>query len=198
MNNYSIEIPGLAAAIANAPVQPKHAGLLSAIRLFEDLGGTHLVTNRGDAYLQRRKVLAPDGTVIAEDHEAWIAAELAKDGGRFARTQDRLKGLGYLLTRCEINTLFIVEDRGGPADNFIQLEVDVEDEFIDRKMLSYAWSTPSSLYELVNAAESGERFHDDARVRYSPSVYRLRRAFSAAAFLREAQTVEEAARASLA
>src|SRR5579871_3138538 len=114
MKNYSIEIPGLAEAIAATAVHPKHADLLATIRRHEDLAAARLVTNRGDSYLGRRKVLAPDGTLIANDHEVWIAAELEKDGGQFARTQNRLKGLGYFLTQCEINTLYIVEDRGGP------------------------------------------------------------------------------------
>lgn len=195
MNTYSIEIPGLADDIAKAPLLPKHVGLLAAMRRHGDLIGAWLVTTRGDAYLSRRKVLAADGTLVADDHEAWLAGELEKDGGSSFRTFARLKDLGYLLTRCDITTLYLVEDYGGPADNFVQIEVDVEDEFVDRKAFTYAWGrTPASLSELVEAAENGQQFQDGERVRHRPSSYRLRRAFNAAAFLREAQSVEEAAR----
>jgi hypothetical protein len=48
----------------------------------------------GDIYLSRRKVLLGDGTVVHDDHAAWLAEQLQFDGGNAKATHARLVPLG--------------------------------------------------------------------------------------------------------
>lgn len=192
---YELTIEGLAADIASATVEPKHAALLRAIRKHSELVDARLATHRGDAYLSRRSVLDAAGAVVAEDHEAWLASELQRDGGHAPKTKARLRELGYQLTECAIATLYIVHDRGGRQDNFVQLEVNVEEEFVDRRLFAandWMRRRLEDLSDMVRDAEDGERLDAAARPRHRPPAYRLRRVFDAGEFLREAAVHERA------
>lgn len=105
------------------------------MRAFDPLTRVHLVAQRGDAYLQRRKVLDAQGRIVSDDHEAWLCEQLEADGGRASSTYERLKSAGYLLSKCGITTLYLVHDCGtNDESNFVQAEVDLEDEWTDRPL----------------------------------------------------------------
>ncbi|MEO9228458.1 MAG: hypothetical protein ABI216_05840 [Devosia sp.] len=156
-----------------------------------------LATSRGDAWLVRRKVLSSDGALVHDDHEAWLRLQLEQDGGDADKTYRRLKGEGYLLTRCEITNLYLVHDQGTSEQaGFVQVEVDVEDEYVDRKLLSdYLWSTPSDLRDLLNA--EGDELQGDARRRFRPAAYNLRKVTDVAAFVEAAHALEVQRRESM-
>ncbi len=196
---YALDLEGLDATIAAVPVQPKHAGLIEALRRVPALARARLLTNRGDARLSRRKVLSAAGELIHDDHEAWLTLECASDGGNPSATMQRLRGLNHRLTECAIDTLYVVHDRGGVRhDDFVQLEVNAEDETVERRLFSSEASSwreaPRHLHDLIQEAEDGERFDGAARERYRPMGYRLRRCIDAGAFLREAAMLETAKR----
>lgn len=129
---YLIDIRGLAEAIARSEPGPAHQPLLRCPRSFEPLASVPLGTRRGDAYLVKRKVLDAQGRVVTEDHEAWLREQLEADGGRASSTYERLKGAGYVLSKCAITTLYLVHDRcTSDESNFVQAEVDLEDEWTD-------------------------------------------------------------------
>ena len=79
---YLVDIPGLPEAVAGAtpPLEPKdkHASLLKAIRRHSELSNAELVTQRGDSWLSRRKVLTAAGELVHEDHAARDAATDAR------------------------------------------------------------------------------------------------------------------------
>jgi len=59
----------------------------------------------------------------------------AADDGRAASTYERLKGVGYVLSKCHITSLYLVQDRGtGDESNFLQVEI--EDEWSDRALFA--------------------------------------------------------------
>lgn len=187
--NYEMEFPGLNDKIASLRVDPKHTSLKSLLRRQEGLEDCCLATSRGDSYLARRKVVTVHGTVIAEDHESWLAEQLQQDGGRAPTTIRRLRSLRYLLTECSLDKLYFIQDLGGPQDNFLQIEIEVLDERLDRTLFSeHDWrdSSAKELWHLVNQSEEGERLADDARTPINPPRYRLRRVVNVAAFVHEA------------
>ena len=122
-----LELDRLAATIAAVPVQPKHLGLIEALRSIPEVAHARLLTNRSDARLFRRKVLSAEGELNHDDHEAWLKLECANDGGNLSATRRRLRGLNHRLTECAIDTLYVVHDCGGARhDDFAQLTVNVE------------------------------------------------------------------------
>lgn len=196
---YSMEIAGLGDAVGNATVSSGHASLQAALRRNAPLCNAKLATTRGGSWLSRRKVLTAAGDLVADDHEAWLEVQCAADGGNAGRTLHRLARLDYRLTECEITTLYLTHDAGGPQDNFIQLTVYQEDEFVDRRMFDPAgghwWRDPKDVNDLRQASEEGPRFDNEGRRRYRPSAYRLARAVEIAAFMKEAVAVDAARRA---
>lgn len=191
---YVFDVPGLGEKVGGLDVDQKHAGLLKLLRREDVLEDCKLVTTRGDARLQRRRVLTQAGEVVAEDHEAWLAAELATDGGNVRRTASRLRPLGHTLTEIGIEDLYLVHDRGGPQDNYLQLVIAVETERSDRRLFaSNEWGEyfgDGRLHNLVNVAEGGERIADTGRTLIGRPRYRLRRVVDVAAFVKEAAAHE--------
>jgi hypothetical protein len=193
--SYELHLPGLAEEVAEATPQPaKHGALLVALRRYKgpaDLGAAKIAAIRGDSRLGRRKVLDAAGALVHDDHEAWLQAECERDGGNVRATWLRLMPLNYQLTECALTTLYIVVDRGGArADDFLQIEIYLEDEAVDRRLFypDRSWG-PKDLVELVSLAEGGTLLEADQRHRFRPPVYRLRRVVDVAHFVDEAEGV---------
>lgn len=187
--SYEVVIAGLSEMIASVPVDAKHTALTKLLCRQTELYNSRLATNRGDCYLARRKVVTREGTVIAEDHQQWLAEQLKQDGGYGPSTIRRLRPLGYFLTECAIDKLYFAHDLGGRQDNFLQVEIEVLDERLDRTLFSeHDWrdSSAKELWLLVNQAEDGERLADDSRAQIRPPCYQLRRVVHIGAFVREA------------
>lgn len=196
---YQVEISGLSEAVGRVTATPKHEVLLAAIRRLPGLEDARLLTHRDGAWLGRRRVLTASSEPVADDHRAWLEAELERDGGRAQATAERLRGLDHRLTECAIDSLYVVQGRGSHASNFVQIQIDLETERIDRRLFSrYAggWRNLRSgdLDGLVDEAEDGERIEDGGRTAIRPPTYRLKRAIDAGAFVREAALTESTKR----
>lgn len=124
----------------------------------KDLGTAKLATSRGKISLARRKVVLTDGTVVHDDHEAWLAEQMQIDAGHPDKTYRRLSqdGTDYYFTLCELEKQYIVCDRGNPVPaDFVQLEIDVETERIDGRVFhSDLWDHMENHRDLVSFAES--------------------------------------------
>jgi len=189
--DYSLNLPGLAEAIAQAEVSARHRDLVEACRQFPELADTKLAACRGNRTLAKRKVLTAAGDLVHEDHVVWLKSECEKDGGNAAATWERLKDQQLQVTECELAVIYLVHDRGGPDQNFVQLEVFVEDEFIDRLLLGNdEWCRPQDLDDLCSGSSRGRAYAGWERRRYRPSQYRLARAIDVQAFMEEAERVE--------
>lgn len=188
---YAVEVPGLTEKIASAKPSNDHKELLKTIRGFGELSSAKLATWRDGMFLQRRKVLNADRALIHKNHEKFLEEQLAMDGGNAAVTFDRLKTAGYLLTKCEITTLYFVHDRGGSNQaNFFQLQVNIEDEFVDCKLFgSYSFAKPGNLRDLMDDCK-GDEFDGDNRVRFSPTAYVFEKLVDVAAFVKLAEAAE--------
>lgn len=195
---YDFEMPGLAQAVARTPVEPKHAALLDAVRSHRCLNNAKVGAWRNGSWLSRRKVVTAAGDLVDDDHEAWLEQQCALDGGNLSRTVRRLRALDHRLTECEITTLYLIHDRGGRQQDFAQLTVHQEDEFIERRLFSVhdtSWRrSPKDVSDVVGEAEDGELFSGETKVRFRPPAYRLACAVDFAAFLQEAVAVEGARR----
>src|SRR3546814_10096172 len=108
--------------------------------------------------LARRKVFSADGTLVAEDHEAWLAQEVARDLGNVAATCARLDAAGYRLTICQITSLFIVAPgNSGEPSAFRKVEDALEDEILDRALKpGRSWSVHRPLDELPRDSDKGQ------------------------------------------
>lgn len=190
MPNSKLQIPGLAEAIAATTVTPKHEKLIATLRSFDPLQNARLATTRDGFSLVKMKVMNPDGTVVHEDHETWFGEQIAADGGDAGHTYERLKGAGYLLSKCSLTTLYLVHDHGtdNPAE-FVQVEVVVEDEWTDRQLLSeWTFRTPRDVRDLMD--QPGLELDQTDRKRVRPMVYSLRKAVDIGVFIAELDTLE--------
>lgn len=121
------------------------------------LESTQLATTRGYSWLHRCKVFSADRSLVAEDHEAWLAEEVARDGGHVAATCTCLDAAGYRLSKCNITDLYVVVagHNGDPSD-FLQIEVVLEEEYLDPEFRpDQAWRKPPTLGELQREVGRG-------------------------------------------
>jgi hypothetical protein len=194
--SYLIEIAGLAEAVAACDVDTKHRALIKVLRGHAALREVFVATIRGDRALARRQVYTPDGQLVAEDHREWLKAELERDGGDARTAAERLRTMDYRLTYCEIESVYCVVDRGGSQDDFLQLEIDVLNERLERRAFfpsSYGGTFRMvDLRDLIDEAEQGVRYEGEDRRLVAPPRYRLRRVFDASLFLDEAEDVATA------
>ncbi|KZC39888.1 hypothetical protein RHOFW510R12_01190 [Rhodanobacter sp. FW510-R12] len=196
ITSYLRSFAGLDEAIAACPHSTTHEDLVCVIHRGASLRSARLATSRGDKWLLRRKVFAADGTLVANDHQAWLAQEVERDDGNVADTCARLDAAGYRLGLCRITTLYVVAagDSGAAAD-FLQVEVDLEEEIIDREIQpGQGWSTPLTLDALVHEAEQGPALSDPERRVVRGPTYRLRRVVDVGAWLGAADALEDVRR----
>jgi len=193
-SDHLLTFAGLAEAIRTTPVSDSHKDLLKAVRRFDPLHGVMLAAVRDEGgRLQKRRVLDAAGQLVHDNHEEWLRGELDADAGHASTTLARLRGKGYLLSVCRLKTLHLVHDRGGVNQaNFIQLDIWIEDEWLDQEMFTaHSWrDAPRDLRDLVNAAEEGYPLDDAARRQLSPSRYVLHKAVDVARFVEEAEDLD--------
>jgi hypothetical protein len=186
---YFLDLPGLAEAIASCKVEKKHKALLDAIAKFDQLHNVKFGNSRGgdgSRWLSKQKVLDADGNVLADDHTEWLDSQVAQDGGAWRSTYYRIKDAGHMLAKCEIENLVLTCDQGGPQQNFIQLNVAVESEYIDRPLTGSFWG--SGPYDLDDWKRS-EALPYESRKLLRPISYRLSNVQDIAAFVEHAKTI---------
>lgn len=189
---YAVDLPGLADLVAKIQPDSKHKALLAALQRYAgaDLAGAQVVAVRGDIYLQRRHVLTAAGQLVAPDHEAWLQEQC--DAAVPAALAPRLRALDYRLSQCNLTRLYVTVDRASArAQDFLQLEIDLEEERIDRRLFDEdaSWRRVENLRDLCSAAEDGPRVAEVERTLCRPVAYRLRRAVDVAQFVEEAERI---------
>ncbi|MGH8156576.1 MAG: hypothetical protein ACREPQ_00520 [Rhodanobacter sp.] len=192
---YAIEIPGLAEVVAQAKPGKRHNALQDTlIQYVPEWGDLRYTASRGDTWLQKRQVRRADGTLVAEDHEVWLASQLAMHDGSAVRTLRTLQQLnqrdGLHLTLCHLTRLYLTAARGSDPDQQVQIEVLLEHEVLDRKLGTDAWRPPHDLHDLVYACEHGASLADAEKVSVRADAYRFRRATDIALWLSAAEGLE--------
>lgn len=194
-------VEGLAEAIAACKPDVKHKTIIQVLEHFPRLQGARLATTgggQGDRWLAARKVLAADGTLVHHDHSEWLREQLQADSGSTAATYERLCNAGYLLTECAVTSLhLVVPGVSLAASDFLQIDVDLLEERIDRKAFGPAWGRISDLRELVHLMEEGETLPDDQRTRYQAPAYKLVRVIDVAVLLEEIDQLDRIEREQL-
>lgn len=140
---YDLQTDVLATIVATTPVTSKHADLLTAFATRTEFRSARHVKMRGEFGAQPARIIDVDGREIAADYRAWIDAQLAELGS--AREVGHAhKEAGYQLVEIERVLHYFVHDRGGDQDNFVQLEVWEEQEFVEREVFPRDpyWGTP--------------------------------------------------------
>ncbi|AGG89145.1 hypothetical protein R2APBS1_2022 [Rhodanobacter denitrificans] len=194
--SYLRQHPALEEVVATCQPTRNHSALLDHLRREPALAAARLATTRGDTWLHRRKVFGADGTLVADDHEAWLAEQVARDGGNVRATCARLDNAGYRLSQCKITTLYVVAaGHSGTPSDFLQIEVDLEEEVLDRELRpGGAWRMPRTLDELQREADQGLELPLAQRLPVRPRAYRLRRIVDVEAWLQVADAMEDARR----
>lgn len=194
--SYLRHVPGLAEAVAGCPPSSTHAILLDQLRREPTLASARLATTYGDRWLHRRKVFGEDGTLVADDHEAWLAVQVAMDGGDARRTYARLREADYRVSQCRITTLYIVAaGHSGQPSDFLQAQVILEDEILDRELFErHPWRSPATAEDLLRMAGEGDALPESERRHVRPLAYQLRRIVDVDAWLQLADALEEVRR----
>lgn len=131
---YELQTDVLATIVASTPVTPKHAELLAAFASRTDYRGARYVMTRDEFGERPARILDADDRVIAADYRTWIEAELEQHGGSVRAVWAAHKDAGYRLTEVRPRLHSFVQDRGGAQDNFVQIEVWEEQEFVEREL----------------------------------------------------------------
>ncbi|AOI68719.1 hypothetical protein [Burkholderia ubonensis] len=131
--------------VATTPVTAKHAELLPAFATRTEFRGMRYVMTRDDFGEQPARIVDADGGEIAADYRAWIDAQLAELGS-VHEVWHAHKDSGYRLVEIQPRRHYFAHDRGGDPDNFVQLEVWEEQEFVERGLFprDADWGLPDA------------------------------------------------------
>lgn len=196
MTHAAHEPPGMALIAEQLPsIEPTtdHARLLGFLRSQPGWERAKVAACRSEGWSRaKRKVLSASGEVLHEDHREWLGDQVARDGGDAAATHARLRDQGLTLAECRLTSLHIVQDRGGArADDFVQLDIWIEDEFVVRELLGEPWGAVRDLDDLIDYA--GAELPQPVRMR--PPTYALSGALDVARFVDELDALDRERRA---
>ncbi|MGQ7908769.1 hypothetical protein [Burkholderia sp. BC1] len=152
---YELQTDVLATIVAATPVTPKHAELLTALATRTDYRGARYAVTRDEFSERPARVIDAEGREIAADYHAWIDAQLDAHGGSVQDVLITHQDSGYQLVEVQPLLHFFVYDRGGDQDNFVQLEVWEEQEFVERTV--FPRTTP---WRFPDARELRSGWHD--------------------------------------
>jgi len=152
---YELQTDVLATIVAAVPVTPKHAQLLTAFATRTDYRGARYAVTRDEFSERPARVIDADGREIAADYHAWIDAELDAHGGSVQDVLLSHRDAGYQLVEVQPLLHYFVYDRGGDQDNFVQLEIWEEREFVEREV--FPRTTP---WRLPDVHELRSGWHD--------------------------------------
>ncbi|RQT22133.1 hypothetical protein [Burkholderia contaminans] len=141
---YELQTDVLATIVAMTSVTPKHAELLTAFATRTDYRGARFAVTRDEFSERPARVIDVDGREIAADYHAWIDAQLNAHGGSVQDVLLAHQNSGYRLVEVLPLLHYFAHDRGGDQDNFVQLEVWEEQEFVEREVFPRAtsWRLP--------------------------------------------------------
>ncbi len=183
---YLLDSELVRSAVVSSAVTAGHAQLLKALRSIPGFENTKLATKRGDRWYSKRKVLNEKRELVSDDFKAWMAGQLEMDHGNAPATWARMKSLGYFLTQRGIEALYLVNDNCGRQSEFVQIEVNVETEYVDRPLYFHHWNSPRDLRDLVDD-NGGSQFTGEDRTVFEPPTYKLEQILDVAAYMQLAQ-----------
>ena len=198
MREYDLNVPGLAEAVAACKPEKGHKTLVDTLQRLPGLESVRLATTRhedGGSYMQAHAVYTAAGERVHDDHEAWLRAELAADGGHVMTTFRRLQPLGYKLARTNIVDLHLVADHGGAQDAFWQLLVYLQDERLTNELFNWC-TTFRDERDLIDKAV-GQKLPEDQQQRTSPPSYKLAQAIDMQRFMQLVDQLDTQERADL-
>ncbi|MCE4547886.1 MULTISPECIES: hypothetical protein [Caballeronia] len=141
---YDLQTDVLATIVAATSFTKNHSDLLTAFATRTDYRSARYVMTR-DVYSERpARILDAEDREIAADYHAWIDAQLEAHGGSVRAVWEAYRNAGYRLTEIRPLLHYFVHDRGGEQDNFVQLEVWEEQEFVERELFPRddSWGLP--------------------------------------------------------
>lgn len=169
-------IEGLSATVAACAPSASHAALLKAVGKLDGMAGVRLALvegGRGRISLSKRKVVSATGEVIADDHQQWLEQQVRIDSGNVLDAYKRLKDKDLRLSCCHLENVYLVVNRGPSQNEFLQIEVRLEDEVQDRRLFpSRLYRAPAELHDLTEPFES-EPLPDEQQARVRPLAYSL-------------------------
>lgn len=186
--NYKLDFHGLEDVIAAAAPHKSHKHLLAALEKGTGQDGWKIATTRDEGgWWAERKVLDKNGSIVAEDHQAWLRIQLAADAGDMSAARKRLQAVGYQLSKCHISEIYFVRDRGGAPWNFSQVRCMLEHEVVDRPLFN-EWDRNKSYAgqdfgDFVRDAEDGYEHPEAQRTPIRADSYQLSDAIDCTAFL---------------
>ncbi|EKS72632.1 hypothetical protein BURK_004247 [Burkholderia sp. SJ98] len=141
---YELQTDVLGTIVAATPVTRKHTDLLTTFATRTDYRSLRYVMTRDTYGPSPARIVDAEGREISPDYRAWIEAELQAHGGSARAVWLAHKDAGYLLTEKEQLLHYFVHDRGGKQDNFVQIAVWEEQEFVERELLprTDTWGVP--------------------------------------------------------
>jgi hypothetical protein len=123
-----------ATIVAATLVTPKRTGLLTTFAARSDYRGVRHVKARDEFGARPARIVDAEDREMAPDYRAWIDAELEKHGGSARAVWATHKDAGYRLTEIQPVLHYFLHDRGGAQENFVQIEVWEEQEFVEREL----------------------------------------------------------------
>ncbi|MFC5301630.1 hypothetical protein [Azospira restricta] len=138
--------PQLVETCTATPAAAGSAGLARALAAALPEWRFRPVLSRGGWY-RLGGVVDGDGRRLADDLEAWAAAELAARDGDLGRLADELAEPARFATRLVGRTHYLVAPVGDGNDDFLQLEIEELQEVRGHRLFA---GEPASLEELVD------------------------------------------------
>ncbi|KVS67651.1 hypothetical protein [Burkholderia cepacia] len=143
---YELQTDVLATIVAATPVTPKHAELLTTFATRTEFGGARYAVTCDEFCERPARVIDAEGREIAVDYYAWIDAQLDAHKGSVEALLLAHRDAGYQLVEVQPLLHYFVHDRGGEQDNFVQIEVWEEQEFVEREVFPrrMPWRLPDA------------------------------------------------------
>lgn len=141
---YELQTDVLATIVAATPVTNGHADLMKTLDTRTEYRGARYVMTRDVYGEQPARIVDVEEREIALDYRTWIDAQLEAHGGSVRAVWNAHRAAGLRVTERRPKLHYFVYDRGGAQENFVQLEVWEEQEFVERELFPRddSWGLP--------------------------------------------------------
>lgn len=133
---YELRTDVLDTIIAKTPITKKHTALLNTLTTRTEFHGTQFVTSGNEWGARPARILTADGAELAPDYRIWVSEQLDMHAGNVEAICVEHQDKGYLLTEVASVLHYFAFDRGGDQDNFVQIEVWEEQEYVERELFA--------------------------------------------------------------
>lgn len=170
----------IAVVAGQAAYCPDHALLMKGLRIRYPGWEFNVVTESDKWSSVGKKLLFGNGEIVADDFEAWLAAETEAAGSTWA-VWEKYKDAGLVLGERQGYTVYITAPYGLEPDAFFQIEVTTKRETIGCYAFDDGfWSTPNSIQDLLEPMTNHA-----PEMEISPWRYELRQVVDIRRYVRE-------------